>query len=299
MRGLKTSDIYRLLAPFLAVMTLFFVVPLFLVVVYSFLTPGISGGVVWRFSSQAYIQLLFDRDFDGILSFTTRHVHIFLRSIGLAGFCAVLCLLIGFPTAYFMALRPRYQRSFWVLLVTVPFWTSLLVRTYAWLLILRNDGPINGILGKIGLLRDPLPLLYNDFSVALGLVYSYLPFMILPIYAALDRMNWSMVEAATDLYAGRWRVLRLIILPLAWPGIAAGCFLVFVPAMGSFLAPDLLGSGKEMMIGNLIQMQFGFSRNWPFGAALSVVLMTVVTPAVVYVIRRQNKAQFMPGGLAG
>ncbi len=285
MFGLKNIPaVYRLLAPFFLVMGLFFVVPLFLVGLYSFLKPGIAGGVVWEFSWNAYIKILFEKDFDGTVSFNTSYIEVFLRSVWLAGLCTLLCLLAGFPTAYFMATRPPHKRNFWVLMVTIPFWTNLLIRTYAWLLILRANGPVNNLLGFFGI--PPLPMLYNDFAVVVGLLYTYLPFMILPIYSSLEKMDWNLVEASQDLYASRWRTLFRITLPQCLPGILAGAVLVFIPAVGSFLAPDLLGSGKEMMIGNLIQMQFGFSRNWPFGSALSIVLMAVVMAGLMFMARK-------------
>ena len=291
MRRLNLPAVYALLAPFLLVTGLFFIVPLGLVGVYSFLKPGIAGGVEWHLSWEAYTRILFERDFDGAVVFNPAYIDIFLRSVKIGALCTLLCVLAGFPTAYFIAMRPRASRHFWVLLVSIPFWTNLLIRTYAWMLILRSNGPVNEGLMSIGLLKEPLPLLYNDFAVAVGLLYSYLPFMILPIYASLEKMDWNLVEAAQDLYASRWRALVRVTLPLSLPGILAGSVLVFIPAIGSFLAPDLLGSGKEVMIGNLIQMQFGFSRNWPFGAALSIVLMAVVMAGLIVLTRRGVRIQ--------
>jgi spermidine/putrescine transport system permease protein len=288
MRGLKP---FHLLIPFFAVIGVFFVLPLALIFVYSFLQPGPYGGVDWHFSWESYIRLLFERDFDGKLAFNPGYLIVFARSLALAGICTVLCLLAGFPIAYFMATRPERQRNMWVLLVTIPFWTNLLVRTYAWMLILRNEGLINTLLLKLGVISDPLPLLYNAFAVGVGLLYSYLPFMILPVYAMLERLDWRLVEAAQDLYAGRWQTLRTVVVPLSAPGTLAGCVLVFIPAIGSFLAADLLGGGKQMMIGNLIQMQFGFSRDWPFGSALSVVVMTVVLLGLTIIKRKGRDSE--------
>ncbi len=287
MRRLNAA--YPLLAPFFAVTGVFFVMPLALIVVYSFLKAGPYGGVLREFSWDAYIQIFFEKDFDGHLAFNTAYVEVFLRSLKLAGLCTGLCLLIGFPTACYMAVRPPEQRNLWILLVTIPFWTNLLIRTYAWMLVLRTDGLLNHVLLLSGLIKQPLPLLYNDFAVSLGLLYSYLPFMILPVYASLERMDWRLAEAAADLYAGRWQVLRRIVVPLSLPGIVAGCVLVFIPAIGSFLAPDLLGGGRQMMLGNLIQMQFGFSRNWPFGAAVSVVLMSLVMVGLMLLARKSRE----------
>ncbi len=276
-----------LLLPLFAVMGVFFVMPLALIVSYSFLKAGPYGGVVWEFSWDAYTQILFQKDFDGNLSFSTAYLEVFLRSLKLAGICTVLCVLIGFPTAYYMATRSPEKRNLWIILITIPFWTNLLIRTYAWMLVLRTEGLLNTLLLSLGVINEPLPLLYNDFAVGIGLVYSYLPFMILPVYASLERMDWTLTEAAADLYAGRLQILTRIVIPQAWPGIIAGAVLVFIPAIGAFLAPDLLGGGKQMMIGNLIQMQFGFSRDWPFGAAASVILMVIVMLGMMLMARKQ------------
>lgn len=275
-----------LLLPFALLTGVFFVMPLFLILAYSFLEAGVHGGVVWKFSWDAYIQILYERDFDGRLVFDRGYLEIFWRSLRLAGICTALSLLAGFPVAYYMATRSPEHRNLWILLITIPFWTNLLIRTYAWILILRDEGIANSVLESAGLIDAPLSLLYNDFAVGIGLLYSYLPFMVLPIYANLERMDWKLAEAAADLYAGRLQTMLRVILPLAKPGILAGCLLVFIPAIGSFLASDLLGGGKHMMIGNLIEMQFGFSRNWPFGAAASVALMAVVMLGLMLMARR-------------
>jgi spermidine/putrescine transport system permease protein len=289
MRILKNS-VYTLLLPLFTVLGVFFVMPLALVVAYSFLQAGPYGGVVWHFSWDAYVQFLYERDFDGNLAFNAAYIEVFLRSLKLAALCTLLCLLIGFPTAYYMATQPPEKRNFWILLVTIPFWTNLLVRTYAWMLVLRDEGLANNALMSLGVIREPLPLLYNEFAVSVGLVYSYLPFMILPVYSSLERMDWSLTEAAADLYASRGQTLFRIVIPVSMGGIIAGCVLVFIPAIGSFLAPDLLGGGKQMMIGNLIQMQFGFSRNWPFGAAVSVILMVIVMLGMALMARKKAAA---------
>lgn len=273
---MKKSGFPLLLIPLFTVMGAFFMLPLCLVVIYSFLQAGPYGGVVWKFATDGYLQILFERDFDGMLGFNAGYLIVFARSLKLAAVCTLLCLIAGFPAACHMATRPPRERAIWMILVTVPFWTNLLVRTYAWMLILRSEGLINTLLLKTGLISQPISLLYTDFAIGIGLLYSYLPFMILPIYATLERMDRALISAAQDLYAGRWQILRHVVIPQAMPGIIAGCILVFIPAIGSFIAADLLGGGKQMMVGNLIQLQFGFSRNWPFGAAASVVLMATV-----------------------
>ena len=244
-----------------------------LIFAYSFMQPGLLGGVEFKPSINAYIEFFYERDFDGHLVFNSGYIEIFWRSFKLAGLATLLSLFAGFPIAYFIATRPERQKHIWIILITIPFWTNLLIRTYAWILILRSEGLINNALQKTQIIDQPLPLLYNDFAIGLGLLYSFLPFMILPIYASLERMDWRLAEAAADLYAHRWRVLWHIIIPQALPGIIAGTVLVFIPAIGAYLAADLLGGGKHLMIGNMIDLQFTFARNWPLGSAASVILI--------------------------
>jgi spermidine/putrescine transport system permease protein len=279
-RQSRRTDRFRrvaLLTPALAIILLISILPLGLTVLYSFLTPGTYGGVTWEFSTDSYVQFLFQRDiFDDTLTFNSAYVSIFLRSIWLAFGATIGALLLGFPTAYFIATKPPGQRNIWLFLITLPFWTNLLIRTYAMLLIIRDEGLINIVLMKIGIISSPLTILYTDTAVFIGLIYSFLPFMVLPIYASLERLDFRLVEAGYDLYANRLRVLFNIIVPLSKPGIVAGCVLVFIPALGAYITPELLGGGKKLMIGNMIAMQFGASRNWPFGSAAALILMALV-----------------------
>ncbi len=280
-----------LLFPALATILAISVLPLSITVVYSFLEPGTYGGVNWKFSLDAYAQFLFERDiFDDTLSFNTAYVSIFGRSIGLALGATLGSLLLGFPTAYFIASKPREQRNFWLFLITLPFWTNLLIRTYAMLLIIRDEGFINIALMNMGLIEKPLAILYTDTAVFIGLIYSFLPFMVLPLYASLEKLDFRLVEAAYDLYANRLAVLRHVILPLARPGIFAGCILVFIPALGAYITPELLGGGKKLMIGNMIALQFGSSRNWPFGSAAALILMALVVLCLWAYARSTNRA---------
>jgi spermidine/putrescine transport system permease protein len=271
-----------LVGPAVMVIAIFGVGPLLVTLVYSFLTAGSYGGVEWKFSLDGYVQFLFDRDiFDGTLGFVPDYLEIFWRSTLLAGFTTLACLLIGFPTAYFMATRPPAQKKIWVFLITIPFWTNLLIRTYAIMLIIRDQGLINDTLMGLGLTDKPLVILYTNFAILLGLLYSFLPFMTLPLYASLEKLDFRLVEAGYDLYATRRQVLWRIIIPLAKPGIIAGCLLVFIPGLGSYITPLLLGGGGKLMIGNLIALQFGTSRNWPFGSALAFILMAAVMVALL------------------
>ncbi|PVA09517.1 ABC transporter permease [Pelagivirga sediminicola] len=281
---------WQLLSPALLIIGLFGLFPLTITLVYSFLSPGSYGGVRWEFSTDAYVQFLFDRDiFDDTLSFSATYLNIFARSIGLALGATIGSLIIGFPTAYFIASKPANQRNLWLFLITLPFWVNLLIRTYAILLIIRDEGIINLSLIWTGLIDQPIGILYTDTAIFIGLIYSYLPFMVLPLYASLEKLDFRLVEAAYDLYASRLQVLRHVIVPMAKPGIVAGCILVFIPALGAYITPDLLGGGKQLMIGNLIALQFGGSRNWPFGAAAALILMVVVMVSLTVYVRYSGK----------
>jgi spermidine/putrescine transport system permease protein len=277
---------WLLLSPAMVIIGIFGCLPLLIALVYSFLEAGPYGGVRWNFSTEAYVQLLFERDiFDETLVFNTAYLEIFTRSFLLAAFTMVMALLIGFPTAYFMATRPASQRDLWVFFITIPFWTNLLIRTFSMQLIIRDEGLVNVLLMDWGLIDEPLELIYTNFAVTLGLLYSYLPFMVLPIYAALERIDFRLVEAGFDLYANRFKVLKRIIIPLSMPGVIAGCILVLIPALGAYITPVLLGGGKDLMIGNMIALQFGSSRNWPFGSASAMVLLALVLIALVAYIK--------------
>ena len=266
-----------LLTPALLIILAVGVLPLGITLLYSVLTPGTYGGVSWVFSLDAYVQFLFERDiFDDTLQFNDAYLSIFARSIGLALGATLGALILGFPTAWFIATKPREQRNLWLFLITLPFWTNLLIRTYAMLLIIRDEGIVNLSLMQVGLISEPLSILYTDTAVFIGLIYAYLPFMVLPLYASLEKIDIRLLEAGYDLYASRWRVLRHVIVPLARPGIVAGCVLVFIPGLGAYITPELLGGGKKLMIGNMIAMQFGSSRNWPFGSAAALILMALV-----------------------
>lgn len=282
---------FWLLSPAFTVIGFFLVLPIAMIAVYSFLTPGTYGGVEWVFSTAAYVQFLFEEDFiTEELVFNSAYLQIYFRSFLQALAATFACLLIGFPTAYFIATRPPGQRTMWVFLVTIPYWVNLLIRTVSMLFIIRDEGPINALLISSGLIDEPIRIAYTNFAIGLGLVYSYLPFMVLPIYAAIERFNFALVEAAHDLYADRWTVLRRVVFPSVKPGVIAGCLLVFIPSLGSFIAPDLLGGGKNLMIGNMIALQFQGSRNWPFGAAAAVILLTMVLIVVFLFARRQAEA---------
>lgn len=205
-----------------------------------------------------------------------------------AGATTCLCLILGFPLAYFIARASVRWQPLLLLLVMIPFWTNFLVRTYAWIFILRAEGLMNTVLLNLGLIGQSIEILYSNWAVLLGLVYGYLPFMVLPLYVALERVDPSLEEAARDLYASSWSVAWRIVFPLTKPGVIAGCILVFVPSIGAFITPHLLGGGQTMMLGTLIQHEFLVVRDWPFGAAISFVLIGMVVLAFLALLKRKG-----------
>ncbi len=264
--------------------------PLLIVVVYSFLSPGQYGNVVWDFSLDGWVSILFSRDiFDGTLGMADAHLTIFWRSVSLSLLTTIITFLVGFPTAWFIATRPPKARALWLFLITIPFWTNLLIRTFAINEVIRNDGVLNSALIGMGIITEPLRIIYTDFAVLIGMAYVYLPLMVLPLFAAIDRFDMRLLEAGYDLYASRMAVLRRIILPIVRPGIVAGSILVFVPSLGAYVTPRILGGGKNMMIGNFIELQFTQGRNWPLGAALSMTLLVIVMVALLFYVRASTK----------
>ncbi|MCU9946473.1 ABC transporter permease [Pseudomonas sp. PDM13] len=284
-------------SPALLAIGLFLIVPILLVVGYSLMEANPYGGVEPVFSTESYLSLLFERQLDDSLAFVDSYLLIALRSIGIAAATTLVTLLIGFPVAVWLAMQPPHKRGLLIFLITVPFWANLLIRTYAWILLLRETGVVNGTLMGLGLVDQPLQLLYTDGAVLLGLVYTYAPFVVLPIYATLEKMDMRLLEAAQDLYAGRWRTLRKVVLPIARPGILAGAILTFVPCLGAMVAPELLGGGTRMMLGNLIFRQFSDARNWPFGSALALVLMAAVMLVLTLYALRAERVRIARGGV--
>lgn len=277
---------YLMTTPALVVLFLFAIGPLAVVLLYSFLSPGPFGGIVWAFSTEGWFRVVFKRDiFEGTIGLADAHWAIFWRSIVLAFWTTLITLVLGFPVAYFIATRPEETRDLWLFLITIPFWTNLLIRTFAIMEVIRNEGVVNTVLLWLGVIEKPIQMLFTDFAVMVGMAYVFLPLMVLPIYASLEKLDFRLVEAAYDLYATRFAVLRRVILPLVAPGVIAGSILVFIPAIGSYVVPRVLGGGRNMMIGNLIELQFGQGRNWPLGAALSITLMALVMAALLVYVR--------------
>lgn len=266
------------LAPAATVQIVLFLAPLTVVAAYSLLTRGTWGGVGMPWTAENYRRLL-DPVYGTIL----------VRSVAMAGAATALCFLLGFPLALFIS-RAGARKNLYLHLVIVPFWTSFLVRTYAWMFLLRDTGLLNTALLSLGVIHEPLPLLYNNWAVLLGLVYGYLPFMVLPLYATLERLDAGLLDAAADLGAKDCDTLLRVVLPLSAPGIRAGCVLVFIPCLGAYLTPDLLGGGKSIMIGNLVQNQFTNARDWPFGAAVSLALMAAAMLLLTAVARRREES---------
>ncbi|MFO7742889.1 MAG: ABC transporter permease [Anaerolineae bacterium] len=275
-----------LLSPSIFWLTVFFLMPLILVFAISFGQRGTYGGVEWVLSLRSYARFI-----------DSLYLRIFARTMGIALATTIICLIIGYPLAYFIATRPPQWRNALVLLLMIPFWTNFLVRTYAWLFILRDQGLVNMVwtgpvhhavvraaevlpLSLLGSLADateaPLGLFGTNGAIIIGLVYGWLPDMVLPCYASIERLDFSLVEAAQDLYANRLRSFLRVIVPLTLPGIVAGSVLVFIPSLGAYVTPDLLGGAKSVMIGNVIYSQFMSARDYPFGSAVSFVLMAVM-----------------------
>jgi spermidine/putrescine transport system permease protein len=267
--------------------------PLLIVLMYSLMVKGDYGDVkYWQFSTDGWMSVLFERDpIDDTLGISDANLVIFWRSVKLSLFTTVLTLLLGFPTAYFIATRSERSRDIWLFLITIPFWTNLLIRTFAIQELIRNEGIINLALMRFGLISEPLQLLFTNVAVLTGLTYVYFPLMVLPIYASLEKLDFQLVEAAYDLYATRARVLWEVILPLSKPGIVAGSVLVFIPCIGAYVTPRVLGGGKTMMLGNLIEQQFGQARDWPFGSALSITLLAIVMLALLVYVRNASMSE--------
>lgn len=277
---------WLLSTPALVIILLAATGPLLVVLLYSFLTPGPYGDVVWSGSTDGWIGVFLQRDiFDETLSLADAHLSIFLRSLKLSILTTILALIFGFPTAYFIATRPQSTRELWVFLITIPFWTNLLIRTFAMLEIIRNQGLVNTLLIQLGVISSPIQMLFTDGAILAGMLYVYLPLMVLPLYASMEKLDFRLVEAGYDLYATPFQVLRKIIIPLVKPGMIAGSILVFIPSLGAYVTPSVLGGGKNMMLGNLIELQFGQGRNWPLGSAISITLMAIVMVALLVYVR--------------
>jgi spermidine/putrescine transport system permease protein len=290
-RRRETRDRWLLSAPALAIIAFAALGPLLVVLAYSFMQKGDYGGVkLDQFSGDGWFSVFFDRDiFDGTVTLADAHLTILWRSVKLSLMTTLLALIFGFPTAYFIATRSERTRDVWLFLITIPFWTNILIRTFAMMEVIRNEGILNSALILLGITNAPIQILYTDTAIMLGMLYVYLPLMVLPLYASMEKLDFRLVEAGYDLYATRFQVLWRVIIPLVKPGIIAGSILVFIPSLGAYVTPRVLGGGKNMMLGNLIELQFGQGRNWPLGAALSITLMVIVMVAMLVYVKQASK----------
>jgi spermidine/putrescine transport system permease protein len=264
-----------LLAPSAVWLGIFFLIPLLLILAYSFGTSGVYGGITLGFNPGNYLKV-----------FDPLYLQIVGRTLVIATLNTLLCLLLGYPLAYFIAFKGRRWRNALILMVMIPFWTSLLVRAYAWVVILGGNGLANRTLQFLNITDSPINLIYTPQAVTMGLVYSYLPFMILPLYASLEKFDVRLKEAAQDLGASRWQAFWKVTFPLSMPGVIAGSILVFIPSAGEFVVPNLLGGSRTVMVGNLIQQQFLQARDWAFGSALSIILAVLLIGAIMYYVRK-------------
>lgn len=293
-RGVRAFAAYLLALPSWAILGGCFAVPLLLMLLLSFAQRSTYGGIepiadLWSYVTTGGFLANYARSFDAI------YLQIYWRSLWLALLTTAACLVVSYPIAYYLALQaPRRWKATLLALVVIPFWTSFLIRTYAWMLILRTEGLLNLALLRLGVVDAPLHLLYNDFAVAIGLVYGELPFMILPLYASLEKLDRSLLEAGADLGAGEVSTFFRVTVPLTMPGIVAGIVLVFIPSLGQFVVSDLLGGAKTVLVGNLIQNQFALARDGPFGAAvafeLTVVVLLLLWAYASYARRRAGEA---------
>lgn len=277
-----------LLAPVTLFLGVFFLLPLGIIALFSLLAPGLYGGVEWSFYHWNYGRIFGWAD--GILEiYEPIYLQILLRSLSFAALTVILTLILCYPVAFWVSRLPARWRLVFMFLITLPFFSSLIVRLYAWLLILKPSGLLNSILLYVGFINEPLEILYTPTAVVLGMVYVMVPFMFLPLYSAVDNLDRAQIEASLDLGANRIQTFLKVVLPQTLPGIMGGAVIVFIPSVGNFIVPDVLGGAKGLMIGNLVEQQFLSSRNWPFGAALSMMIMAVVLMVLLVSVTRARK----------
>ncbi|MFQ0812505.1 spermidine/putrescine ABC transporter permease [Brucella anthropi] len=282
-----------LLGPATLFLLVFFAVPLGIMVVTSFLAPGLYGGVEWEFYPHNFGRILGFAD-PAFEEYDPIYIAIFYRSLKIAAVTVVASLLVCYPAAFHISRLPDRWKNFCLFLITLPFFSSLIVRLFVWVMILRPTGLINETLLSIGAITRPLDMIYTDGAIVLGMVYVFLPFMFMPVYASIEKLDWRLVQASLDLGAGPVRTFFRVVLPLTAPGIFAGSVIVFIPALGNFVVPAVLGGAKVMMLGNLIEGQFLAARNWPFGSALAMMVMAVMLVLLlIYVLltNRRNAAE--------
>lgn len=266
------------------------ILPIAIIAAVSVATRGAHGGFAWDFNLSGYRQILWNEGWTGELEFTPQYLLIIARTFLLAGATTLICLAFAVPVAYFISRQPPGRKAILVYLVTLPFWVSMILRVYAWMIILGKDGTLPNLLEFLGFPAD-MSFMFNDGATLTAMVYTYMPLMVLPVFASIEKLDGTLIEASHDLYGNRWVTLRRVILPLTAPGIIAGAILVFVPSLGAVLEPSLMGGGKQMMMGTLIQLQFGGGRNWPFGAAIAMALMALVMLFLVFTALRAARKE--------
>lgn len=277
-----------LLGPVTILLGAFFLVPLGIMVIYSFLEPGLYGGVVWSFYPFNYGRI-FGWPLGGGEEFEPLYIQIIFNSLYYAVITVIVSLIVCYPAAFWVSRMGPLAKNIVLFAITLPFFANLLVRIYAWLLLLRPTGAVNTALLSLGIIDQPLNMIFTEFAVIVGLVYVLIPFMFLPIYASVERLDWSLVQASQDLGATPFQTFRRVILPLTSPGIAGGAVIVFIPALGNFIVPSFLGGSKVQMTGNVIERQFLQARNWPFGSTLAMTVMAgVLILILLYALRMRR-----------
>ncbi len=286
----KNLHLSLLLGPVTVFLAIFFIGPLTIMLVYSFLEPGLYGGVEWSFYHHNFGRILGWADGEWE-EFNPVYIRIFLQSIELALITVFFSLIVCYPAAYWVSRLPEQLKTFFIFMITLPFFVSLIVRLYAWMLILRPSGFINHILEAVGFGERALDLMFSQTAVIIGLVYVMVPFMFLPIYASIEKLDMALVEASGDLGANKFQTFRRVIIPLTLPGVVGGSIIVFIPTLGNFVVPDLLGGAKVVMIGNLVEQSFLSARNWPFGSALAMLIMSTVLIFLLIYVTRMSRGQ--------
>lgn len=282
-----------MLSPTSLFLGVFFLIPLMIMLTYSFLEPGLYGGVEWSFYHWNYGRILgwadgFYEEFDIV------YLEILFRSIGLAAATVICSLVVCYPVAFWISRLSPKMKSLFILLITLPFFSSMIVRLYAWILILRDSGFANQFLEWTGVISEPMSIMYSGTAVIIGMVYIFVPFMFLPIYSSVEKLDTRLIQASEDLGATPFTTFRRVIFPMTLPGIMAGSVLVFIPSLGNFVIPELFGGAKVLMIGNMVEQQFLYARNWPFGAALSMIItlfMLILLSVFFYRINRSPANQ--------
>ena len=277
-----------LLGPVSILLAIFFVCPLAIMMIYSLLAPGLYGGVEWTYYPHNFGRILgfadpMFEDFDPV------YLAIFLRSVKLAATTVVVALLVCYPAAFMVSRLPDRWKTFCLFLITLPFFASLIVRLFIWVLLLKPTGFINFVLQSLGLISRPLEMIYTEGAIVLGMVYVFIPFMFLPVYASVEKIDWQLVRASQDLGANAAQTFLRVILPLTLPGVIGGSIIVFIPALGNFVVPEVLGGAKVLMLGNLVEQQFLYARNWPFGAALAMLIMCAVLLLLFFYVRYEAR----------